>query len=284
MEWSNLSARARFGVKAMYANGHGPDFFCSSPQHHVYVALEGQTPIAALATERLDEGTDRVIRLRHEAYRNRHVFHGLMNRLLHKLSRESVQETMVLLQVVHDEDQDKLNLFTSLGFDPYHTSFNYVLPLVPYEKATFDHWKLSVVDPSNYATWLHHRNEHALVLPDVFPLTEERLRRFLARNHCCYTLHRKGKAVGIFRAHYHQDCVMIHEIHLFEQEEVTQEAIPFLQRTFCHQLKPSRRLRLTVTSLQPDLQYAIIKQEAVAKQSAFYTMTNILPARAARFN
>lgn len=281
-EWPNLSARTRFSVKAMYAPGHGPNFFSTPPQHHVYVALDGNTPIAALATERLDDGTDRVIRIRHEAYRNRYVFQGLLSRLLNQLSKETTHETMVLLQVVQDEDQDKLNLFTSHGFEAYHTSFNYVLPLIPYEKASFSDWKLSVVDPSNYATWLRHRNEHALVLSDVFPLTEERLRRFLARNHYCYTLHRAGKAVGIFRAHYNQDYVKIHEIHLFGSDEVAQDAIPFLQRVFCHQLKPSMRLRLTVTSLQPELHYAILKQEMASRQSAFYTMTNILPARATR--
>ncbi|MCC5891516.1 hypothetical protein [Exiguobacterium sp.] len=279
LEARQLNMKHRLAVRKLYDLTDDPIILSIPASHHLYTAFEGENPVAAITAERMDYEGKRSILLRHEAYRDRHVFQGLVDRLFNQLSRETIHETAVLLQVKQHQDQDKLQLFQSLGFTAYHESVNYVLPLMPYEKDGYDNWSLTLVEANNYSTWLGHRNLYAHVLSDILPMSKERLHRHIERGHVCYTLHHDGKPVGVLRARIGEQDVNVHEIHIFGGDDVMQDAISFLQRTFHKYLKPSRQLRLTVTSLQPELQFAIIKQGAASKQSTFYTMTTeIIPA------
>lgn len=279
LEARQLTMKHRLAVRKLYNLKDDPIILSIPASHQIYTAFEGDQPVAAIATERVDYEGRRSILLRHEAYRDRHIFQGLVDRLFNQLSRETIHETSVLLQVKQNQDQDKLQLFQSLGFTAYHESLHYVLPLIPYEKEAYNNWSLTLVEANNHSTWLHHRNLYAHVLSDILPMSKERLHSYIERGHVCYTLHHDGKPVGILRARIGENDVNVHEVHVFGGDDIMQDAISFLQRTFHKNLKPSRQLRLTATSLQPELQFAIIKQEPLSKQPAFYTMTTeITPA------
>lgn len=278
-ECRQIQPKKRSLLHHLYHPGTSPHLLAIRPRHFVHTAWQGEDPVAAIAADYTDYETNQVIRLTHEAYRDRHVFRGLLDHFIHDVRRQSHSDTTLLLHVNQDHDQDKLRTFEALGFQLYHETICYTLPLVPFQKYTFENWSLHVDYFATHSCWLDYRNRFSHLLTDVFPLTSSRLIEYEQRQEVFHSLRLQGKLVGIMRSRFRARRLEIFEFHVSGNDEMIQEAVSFVQQAFYFRFPSLDHIRVVVTSLQPELRYALIRQGGTPTQVGAYTMmTELTPS------
>lgn len=271
-ECRQIPPHHRILLHQLYRPGESPCLLSPHPDYEIYAAWNNGIPIAAIEADYTHYKSDRLIRLAHAAYRDRHVFRSLLEHFFYNLNREHIQGVTISLKAQHDSDQDKIGIFKSLDFFPYHETFIYTLPLLPFDKEVFSEWTLELINTYRQSHWLAFRNCHAHVLPNLLPLSSLTLTDYEKRQHCFYFLKFNGHNLGTLRAHVRHDCLDIHELHIEGNEETLQEAVSFIQQTFYRCFKTVYQMRIILTSLQPELRYAVIKQGAYHVQPGTYIM------------
>ncbi|TCI35113.1 MULTISPECIES: hypothetical protein [unclassified Exiguobacterium] len=271
-ECRQIQPKKRSLLHQLYNPGESPHILAIRPHQYVHTAWQGDVPVAAIASDYSDYATDQMIRLTHEAYRDRYVFRGLLDRLIREIRRNSIHDTTLLLHVKQDHDQDKRRMFEVLGFDPYHETVTYTLPLIPFQKYTYENWSLHVDYFATHSSWLAYRNQYAHMLTDVLPLTASRLLEHERRQEVFHSLKLKGKIVGIMRSRIGSGRLDVYELHVSGSDELIQEAVSFIQQEFYFRFRSLEQIRVTLTSLQPELRYALIRQGGSPTQAGTYTM------------
>lgn len=271
-ESRQVNPRQRSALRQLYRSGEAPNVLLVPPLRDLHAAWDGDTPLAAITADHSDRDTNRFVRLKHVAYCNQHVFRGLLDRVLHKIAREATHETKVSLEVKQDHNQDKLNIFKALGFNLYHETTVYTLPLLPFQKPSYTNWSLHLATQDTHSTWLAHRNDYAHIFADFSPLTLEDLEDQELHQSGFYTLKLNGQTVGIMHCRINNGRLEIYEFHVMGNDEIMQEAVSFIQQDFYLKFKSLEEAHVTLTSLQPDLRYALLKQGAPKAQASYYTM------------
>lgn len=271
-ECRQIQPKKRSLLHQLYSPGESPRLLALRPHQYVHTAWYGDCPVAAIASNYTDYETNQMIRLTHVAYRDRHVFRGLLNRVIRDIRRDSVHDTTLLLHIKQDYDQDKRRMLEAIGFTPYHETFTYTLPLIPFQKYTYENWSLHVDYFATHSSWLAYRNHYAYMLTDVFPLTTSRLIEYEQRQEVFHSLKLKGKTVGIMRSRIGSGRVDVYELHVSGSDELIQEAVSFIQQEFYFRFQSLEQIRVTLTSLQPELRYALFRQGGLPTQAGSYTM------------
>lgn len=271
-ECRQIQPKHRSTLRQLYQAGEAPNVLLVPPLRDLHAAWDGDTPLAAITADNSDRDTNRFIRLKHVAYRNQHVFRGLLERVLHKIGREATHTTKVSLQVKQDHNQDNLNIFKALGFNPYHETTVYTLPLLPFQKPSYANWSLHLATQDTRSTWLAYRNDHAYLFADFSPMTSEDLKEQELQQSGFYTLKLNGQTAGIMHCRINNGRLEIYEFHVMGNDEMMQEAVSFIQQVFYLKFKSLEAAHVTLTSLQPDLRYALLKQGAPKTQPSHFTM------------
>lgn len=245
----------------------------TEPSHKVHVALSDDTPIAAIVANTKGHDTSPIIRLSNPAYHDRHVFRGLVDRLLHQWSRDSDRSIVFVLQQLQRHNQDELRIFQALGFVPYHETFVYSLPLIPFEKETYKNWRLELVDYASRKRWLYVRNQFSHLFSNPFPMEDHQFHASLRRQRLFYMLSWCDRPIGVLKAHVASGQVLLQEIHVDGDETLLREALSFLQQKFFANFQHIGEIDVMITTLQPDLLYAARQQGAENRHVGYFTMT-----------
>lgn len=277
IECRQLPSHERISIKELYSPGETPMLFPPHPHHHIHIALNRDVPLAAIVANHERYKDSQLIQLSKAAYRDRHVFRGLLNRVLYHWSRESNQTLTFTLQHPQQYDQDKLQIFEATGFIPYNETYVYTLPLIPFEKTTFEYWSLNLVNYSSRDIWLRFRNEYSHLFNVPVSMTTDQFCESIHRHTLFYILKLYNIHVGVMKVRLNMRQLTIQEIHIDGDEKVIQEAISFLQQKFYYMFEYIDEVHFAITSLQPDLQYVVRQQGASQKHTGFFMMTKEVP-------
>ncbi|WDH76421.1 hypothetical protein PTI97_02555 [Exiguobacterium marinum] len=277
VECRQLPLHERTSIQSLYPFSQAPLLLSLPSHHHVYVALNEHTPLASVVAndEHLEEF--QIIQLSKSAYDDRHVFRGLLNRILYERSRETKHMITYYLYENDYHNQDKLRIYEASGFQKYHQTTTYHLPLLPCEKGSHTYWTLDLIDYSRRNEWIEFRNTSYYVLPEAVPMTDQQFTNEMRQHTLFYILRWCHRPIGIMKVRLRMYHVFVQEIHLECDEPFVREAISFLQQKFFYKLRYIEEAHISTTNLQTDLTFALQKHGAQASSVSGLTYTQQVP-------
>lgn len=273
VECRQLPLHERISIQSLYPLSKAPLLLSLPSHHHVYVALNRDTPLASIVANDEQLETEHAIRLSQATYRDRHVFRGLLHRLIYERSRETKYPITYYLQEEDYQNQDKLRIYEATGFQVFHQTKTYHLPFIPCEKATHSNWKLELVDYSRRADWLTFRNEHCHLLPSAMSMTDEQFAREVRQQTLFYSVKWNRQVIGIMKVRLHMYHISIQEMHVDCDEPLLRDAISFLQQKFFYMFRYIEEAHISATNLQPDLTYILRRHGTQISNICRYTYT-----------
>ncbi|WP_215143516.1 hypothetical protein [Exiguobacterium qingdaonense] len=277
VECRQLPVHERISIQSLYPLSKAP-LLLSLPSHlHVYVALNRDLPLASIVANDEQLEMFHVIQLSKATYNDRHVFRGLLDRLIHERSRETKHTITYYLQEHDYYNQDKLRLYDASGFQLFHQTNVYHLPFIPCKKKSHAYWTLELIDYSRRGEWLTFRNTHSHILPEAHPMTDRQFVSELGQQTLFYMLNWCRQPVGVMKVRLHMYRVYIQEVHLECDESFSREAISFLQQKFFHTFRYIKEAHIYTTSLQPDLSYTLRQHGAQVSDVRHHTYVKRVP-------
>ncbi|MFC4681853.1 hypothetical protein ACFQO8_12725 [Exiguobacterium aestuarii] len=268
----------RISIQSLYPLSKTPPLLSLPPHQHVYIALNKNIPLAAFVANDEHLEAFQIIQLSKATYTDRHVFRGLLDRIMYERSRET---TYPITYYLHEEDfhnQDKLRMYGASGFQVFHQTNTYHLPFIPCEKASHTYWTLELMDYSRRSEWLTFRNAHCHVLPGAIPMTDEQFSQEIRQQTLFYTISWCHRPIGIMKVRLHMYHACVQEIQLDCDESLIREALSFLQQKFFDSFRYIDEAHISTTNLQSDLNFALRKQGAQVSSGGTYTLTQqVLP-------
>lgn len=278
VECRQLPIQKRISIQTLYPLSKTPPLLSLPPHHHVYSALNKDIPLAAFVANDEHLEAFQIIQLSKVSYIDRHVFRGLLDRIMYERSRETTHPITYYLQEEDYHNQDKLRIYEATGFQVFHQTNTYHLPFIPCEKASHTYWTLELIDYSRRADWLTFRNAHCHVLPGAIPMTDEQFAHATRQQTLFYTLNWCHQPIGIMKVRLHMYHVCVQEIQLDCDESMLRDALSFLQQKFYDAFRYIDEARISTTNLQSDLNFALRKQGAQVSPGGIYMLAQqVLP-------
>lgn len=278
VECRQLPIQERISIQTLYPLSKTPPLLSLPPHHHVYSAFNKDIPLAAFVANDEHLEAFQIIQLSKVSYIDRHVFRGLLDRIMYERSRETTHPITYYLQEEDYHNQDKLRIYEATGFQVFHQTNTYHLPFIPCEKASHTYWTLELMDYSRRADWLTFRNAHCHVLPGAIPMTDEQFTHETRQQTLFYTLHWCHQPIGIMKVRLHMYHVCVQEIQLDCDESMLRDALSFLQQKFYDAFRYIDEAHISTTNLQSDLNFALRKQGAQVSSGGMCTLIQqVLP-------
>ncbi|WP_215190620.1 MULTISPECIES: hypothetical protein [Exiguobacterium] len=255
----------------LYNPQHVPNLFSFPPQCSLYTGWLGNELMAAITVDYRDLPTTQQIRMTDAAYTNFAALRGLIDRVLYQFHPHIGQKTMVSLNVQNAKALQRLDSFTAIGFTPHLESTVYDLPVLPFQKETYAQWQLCLEHPETYALWSSTRNQYARLLPGALPVSARTIDECHRNQGAFHSLRRNGAVVGTMYSRIEFSRLHIHELHMTCDSFTTREGLSFLQQSSFIRLKKIQDVKVTVTSLQPSLRDALLKQKATQTSVSTHT-------------
>lgn len=277
VECRQLPLHERISIQSLYPFSKSPSLLSPQPHHYVYVALHQQNPLASIVAndEQLEEF--HVIRLSQATYHNQHVFRGLLDRLIYERGRETKHAITYYLNEHDTSNQDKSRIYEALGFQLLHQTNTYHLPFIPCQKESHIDWTLELMDYARRDKWLTFRNTYSHILPEGFPMTDEKFAQETRRQTLFYVLNRCHQPIGIMKVRLQMYHLFVQEMHVECDEPLLQDAISFLQQKFFYMFRYIEGAYISTTNLQPDLTYALRRHGTQQPNASRYTFTLHVP-------
>lgn len=277
VECRQLPLQERISIQTLYSFTKSPILLSPPHHHHVYVALNKKTPLASIVANDEQLEAFHSIQLSQATYNDRHVFRGLLNRITYERSRETKHPITYYLQEHDTQNQDKFRVYEAAGFQYFHQTKIYRLPLIPCEKNTHKYWTLELMNYAKRAEWLVSRNTYSHTLPEAVPMTDERFAQESRQQTLFYTLKWCQQPIGFMKVRLHMYHLSIQEMHLECEAPQIREAISFLQHKFFYGFRYIDEAQISATSLQPDLTYALRQHGAQVSNASSYVFTQEVP-------
>lgn len=263
-------------IHSLYLPHQSPNLFCLHAHRFLYTGWIGSNLVAAIAVDCRDLETAHHIRLSDAAYKDLAMLRGLIDRVLYRLQSDLSQKTTVSLTIRNDQACNVLNCFTAIEFVPCSEATTYHLPLFPFQKQSYAQWELALEHRDSAQDWLTARNQHASVLPGALPLSTRAVEELYQNQYAMYSLRKDGRVVGSMYGRFECSRLHIHELYIAGDDTTRREAISFLQQSFFFKLKLLYDVSVTITSLQPNIREALLKQKATATSLSTYTLVKEL--------